>query len=68
MCRPDNICIAVHTHTDRLTLAAKVPAQFFLCLNDIEQHGVINGFSTDNKGNHVGTNSFKFRIYSDSAL
>ena len=62
MAREFNFRNAVNAHRNRLSLAAKVPAEFFLSLDDVLEHRVVDCFSVDDESNHVWADIFKFRV------
>ena len=57
-----NLVNAVNAHRNRLTLASKVPCQFFLSLDDVLKHWIINCLTGNHKCNHVRTDIFKLWV------
>ena len=66
--RPLNHRGSVHTHGNGSALATKVPAQLFLSLDNVQQHGLVDGFSRNDEGNHVGTNVLELGVYSNNTV
>ena len=63
-----NLVNAVNAHRNRLTLAAKVPCQLFLSLNNVLKHRIINCLTGNHKSNHVRTDIFKLRVNLNNAV
>ena len=57
-----NLVNAVKAHRNRLTLAAKVPCQLFLSLDDVLKHRIINCLTGNHKCNHVRADILKLRV------
>ena len=56
---PLDLCLTVYAHADALALAPKVPAELFLCLHDVHQHGVVDGLSADDERHQIRADVFK---------
>ena len=63
-----NLVNAVNAHRNRFTLAAKVPGQFFLSLNNVLKHRIINCLTGNHKSNHVRADIFKLRVNLNNAV
>ena len=52
--RPIDQFTAVHSHRHGTAFSAEVPAQFFLRLDNIFQHSIVDGLARNDKRRHKG--------------
>ena len=58
----------VHAHRNRLPLASEIPREFFLRLDDIFQHRIVDRFSGNHEGDDVRTDVLQFGVHGDDAV
>ena len=66
--RERDVCNAVNAHRNGLALASEVPGKFFLRLDYVFKHRVVNRLSGNNERYHIRTDVFKFCVYIDNSV